>query len=287
MEKLDKTNSLKRFTNYKKEFMKIILLIIVFFFGALFLFPFYWMITGAFKIQMVALSIPPEWFPKAPTLDNIRLLAKIPSGRWFFNSLFVSVATTFLVCLTGSMAGYSLSKKRYPGRKFIFWLFVAVMALPKQIILVPLFIMMKKMNLFDSYPGLILPAIGWPFGVFLMKQFTETLPTELLESSKIDGCTELQIFYKIVLPLVKPGLGALAIFTFMSSWNDYFWQLIMIKTTIMKTIPLGIAGMQEEYATNYGLLMAGSTMASIPMIAVFLGFQKYFAQGITMGAVKG
>ncbi len=271
----------------KKIFIDSVLVGVVLLFALMFLFPFYWMVTGAFKIQMVAISIPPEWFPKAPTLDNIKLLSRVPSGRWFLNSLFISGATTFLVCITSAMAGYSLSKKEFPGRNIIFWIFVAVMTLPKQVILVPLFVMMRRMDLFDSFAGLILPAVGWPFGIFLMKQFTQTLPSELLQAAKIDGCTELQTFCRIVLPLVKPGIGALAIFTFMSSWNDYFWQLIMIKSTPMKTIPLGIAGMQEEYATNYGLMMAGSTLASIPMIAVFLSFQKYFTRGITMGAVKG
>lgn len=284
---MDKANSIKPSRGRKKVLVKIILLSVVILFALMFLFPFYWMITGAFKTQMVAISIPPEWFPAAPTLDNIGLLKNIPAGRWFLNSLFISGSTTLLVCLTSSMAGYSLAKKKFPGSKIIFWIFVAVMALPKQVILVPLFDMMKNLDMFDKFTGLILPAVGWPFGVFLMKQFTQTLPSELLEAAKIDGCTEFQTFYKIVLPLVKPGIGALAIFTFMSSWNDYFWQLIMIKSDLMKTLPLGIAGMQEEYATNYGLLMSGSALASIPMIAVFLAFQKYFTRGITLGAVKG
>lgn len=273
--------------NYDNPIINYILLAVVLLFALLFLFPFYWMVTGAFKIQTVAISIPPEWFPIHPTLQNFKLLTRIPAGRWFFNSLFVSLATTFLVCLTSTMAGYSLSKKKFPGRDIIFWVFVAVMALPKQVILVPLFVMMRQWNLFDTFPGLILPAVGWPFGIFLMKQFTQTLPGELLEAAKIDGCSEMRTFINIVIPLVKPGIGALAIFTFMSSWNDYFWQLIMIKSTAMKTIPLGVAGMQEEYATNYGLLMTGSTLASIPMIIIFLVFQRYFTQGITMGAVKG
>lgn len=277
----------KTVKSYDNPVINFLLVTAVILLALLFLFPFYWMVTGAFKIQTVAISIPPEWFPMNPTLQNIKLLSRIPAGRWFFNSLFISFSTTLLVCITSAMAGYSLSKKKFPGRDVIFWVFVAVMTLPKQVILVPLFIMMRQWHLFDTFPGLILPAVGWPFGIFLMKQFTQTLPGELLEAAKIDGCTEIRTFINIVLPLVKPGLGALAIFTFMSSWNDYFWQLIMIKSTPMKTIPLGVAGMQEEYSTNYGLLMAGSALASIPMILVFLFFQRYFTQGITMGAVKG
>jgi multiple sugar transport system permease protein len=273
--------------NCSNGIVNFIMLVTVFFFAALFLFPFYWMVSSAFKVQMVAISIPPEWFPKEPTLANLQLLGRLPVGRWFFNSILVALTTTFLVCATSAMAGYSLAKKVFPGRDLIFWIFVAVMTLPKQVILVPLFIMMRKLNLFDTYPGLILPAVGWPFGIFLMKQFTQTLPSEILQAAAIDGCSEIQKFTKMVLPLVKPGIGALAIFTFMSCWNDYFWQLIMLKSTLMKTLPLGVAGMQEEYGTNYGLLMAGSALASIPMITIFLVFQKYFTQGITMGAVKG
>lgn len=262
-------------------------LAIVFLFSIVFLFPFYWMITGSFKLQMVAVTIPPEWFPKKTTMENWERLFRMPAFRWLINGTFVSFITMSLVCLTSAMAGYSLSKKQYPGQKFIFWMFVAVMTLPKQILLVPLFTIISKLNWIDTYKGLIAPAVGWPFGVFLMKQFTQTLPTELLEAAKIDGCSEWRIFWNIVIPLVKPGLGALAIFTFMSSWNDYFWQLIVIRSTPMKTLPLGVAGVQLEHATDYGILMSGATLSSLPMIIIFLLFQKYFTQGITMGAIKG
>lgn len=271
----------------KNNIVSYILLAIVFILALLFLFPFYWMISNSFKSLFVAISIPPEWFPKEPIIDNYVQLFKRDTGRWLFNSIAVSAGTTILVLLTSSMAGYSLSKKEYPGRNQIFWIFVAVMTLPKQVLLVPLFILMRDMNLFDTYTGLIVPAVGWPFGIFLMKQFTQTMPSELLQSADIDGCSEWKKFTNIVLPLVKPGLGALAIFTFMSSWNDYFWQLIMIKRTTMKTLPLGVAGFQEEFNNNYGIMMAGSTLASLPMLVVFLTFQKYFTQGITLGAVKG
>ena len=148
------------------------------------------------------------------------------------------------------------------------------MTLPKQILLVPLFTIISKLNWIDTYKGLIAPAVGWPFGVFLMKQFTQTLPTELLEAAKIDGCSEWRIFWNIVIPLVKPGLGALAIFTFMSSWNDYFWQLIVIRSTPMKTLPLGVAGVQLEHATDYGILMSGATLSSLPMIIIFYYFKS-------------
>lgn len=253
----------------------------------IFIFPFYWIITGSFKDLGAAIASPPEWFPKNPILENWSSLMNQPVVRWTFNSFFIAISTTFLVCLTSSFAGYVLAKKRFPGRRIIFWLLIMAMALPKQVIMVPLFNILTSLDWIDSYKSLILPAVGWPFGIFLMKQFSETIPTELLEAAKIDGCSEIKIFMKMVLPIVKPGVAALAIFTFISSWNDYFMQLILIRSTKMQTLPLGIAQMQLEFTTNYGLMMAGAALASIPMIIIFLIFQKSFTQGITIGAVKG
>ncbi|MDR6551093.1 carbohydrate ABC transporter permease [Paenibacillus qinlingensis] len=252
-----------------------------------FIFPFYWIVTGAFKIQTVATQIPPEWFPLKPTLQNWTDLFKNPVWRWTFNSFVIALLEMFAICLVSASAGYVLAKKVFPGRVFIFTMFIAAMALPKQVILVPLFTMLADFGWVNTYHGLILPAIGWPFGVFLMKQFSQTIPGELIEAAKIDGCSEFRLFGTIILPLLKPALGALAIFTFIASWNDYFSQLIMTRSTSMMTLPLGVATMQGEFTTNYGIMMAGAALASVPMIAIFLVFQKAFTQGITMGAVKG
>lgn len=260
---------------------------ILMFLTVFFIFPFYWIITGAFKRQTVATQIPPEWFPLQPTLQNWVDLFNNPVWRWTFNSFFISFVEMIAICLVASLAGYVLAKKVFPGRKIIFTMFVAAMALPKQVILVPLFTMLADFGWVNTYRGLIIPAIGWPFGVFLMKQFSQTIPGEVLEASKIDGCSEIRMFSTIVLPLLTPALGALAIFTFIGSWNDYFSQLIMTRSTPMMTLPLGIATLQGEFTTNYGVIMAGAALASLPMIAIFLLFQKAFTQGITMGAVKG
>lgn len=265
----------------------IIALIALCIFMIVFIFPFYWIITGSFKNLGSAIAVPPEWWPKLPVLDNWKSLFNQPIVRWTFNSFFIAISTTFLVCVTASLAGYAIAKKRFPFKKAIFWSLIIAMALPKQVIMVPLFNILTSFGWMDTYKSLILPAIGWPFGIFLMKQFSETIPTELLEAAKIDGCSEIGIFAKIVLPIVKPGVAALAIFTFISSWNDYFMQLILIRSTDMQTLPLGVATMQLEFTTNYGLMMAGAALASIPMIIIFLIFQKSFTQGITIGAVKG
>lgn len=254
-----------------------------------FIFPFYWIATGAFKTQTVAIAMPPEWFPLNPTLDNFKILLTPLTLRWFFNSVFVSLMTTLLVSVSASLAGYSLAKKRFPGNKLIFVLFVAAMALPKQVILIPLLRFITDLGWMDTYKALIIPAVGWPFGVFLMKQFSQGIPTELLESASIDGCGEIRKFVSIVVPIIKPGIGALAIFTFISSWNDYFTQLIFTNSEVMKTLPLGVAAMSQsaEFSLNYGLLMAGALLASLPMIIVFICFQNFFTQGVTVGAVKG
>ncbi|WP_291631124.1 carbohydrate ABC transporter permease [Clostridium sp.] len=254
----------------------------------IFVFPFYWIMTGAFKSQPDTIKIPPQWWPSAPTLENFKqLLIQNPAGRWLFNSIFISLVTMILVCLTASLAGYVLAKKRFYGQKFVFSVFIAAMALPKQVVLVPLVRIINFLGIHDTLAAVILPLIGWPFGVFLMKQFSENIPGELLESAKIDGCGELRTFINIAFPIVKPGFAALAIFTFINTWNDYFMQLVMLSSRNKLTVSLGVATMQAEMATNYGLIMAGAALSAIPIVAVFLIFQKSFTQGITMGAVKG
>lgn len=273
----------------KVNVLGIVSMVILIALAIFFMFPFYWILTGSFKLQAVAITIPPEWFPVNPTLENYKALLVPLTARWFFNSVFISLSTTALVCVSASLAGYALAKKKFPGVKIIFMVFVGAMALPKQVILIPLLKFITELGLMDSYAALILPAVGWPFGVFLMKQFSHSVPKELLESARIDGCGELRTFYSIVLPIIKPGIGALAIFTFISSWNDYFSQLVFTNSQTMKTLPLGLAAMSQgaEFTINYGLLMAGALIASLPMIVVFLLFQSYFTQGVTMGAIKG
>jgi multiple sugar transport system permease protein len=246
------------------------------------------MYVGSFMPDVDIARVPPILFPKKIYFENyIELFKTAPTLRWFFNSVFVSAATSFLIVMISSMAGYSFAKKRFFARDIIFYVLVFTMMIPRQILIVPLFKIVHELNMFNTLWGLIVPALGWPFGIFLMKQFMVTLPSELMESAKIDGCTELGIFFRIMLPLAKPGLGALAIFSFVSSWNDYMWQLLIISSKVLKTLPLGVATFQEEFSARNGLLLAGAGLASLPMIVVFLMFQKYFTKGLTLGAVKG
>ena len=252
-----------------------------------FIFPFYWIITGSLKSTAELNAVLPVWFPRDITGEHYQRLFVEPSLKWLVNSVLMSVSSMALVCVVASMAGYVLAKKRFPGRAALFSLLVGAMALPKQVILIPLLREMSSLNLYNTIWAVIFPIVGWPFGVFLMKQFSEGIPTEMLEAARIDGASEAKTFISIVLPMVKPGIGALAIFTFINSWNDYFMQLIMLSSTSNLTISLGIAKLQAENSTDFGLIMAGAALAAVPIIIIFLIFQKYFTKGIAMGAVKG
>ena len=266
---------------------KVITNVVLVLLAIFFIFPLYWIITGSFKDPIAVNANPPVWFPTSPTLNNYERLFQNPALRWLGNTVFMAVMAMLLTCITASMAGYALAKKRFPGRKLVFSIMICAMALPKQVILIPLLKEMSFFNLHDNIWSVILPTVGWPFGVFLMKQFSETIPGEMLEAARIDGAGEVRTFVKIVLPMMTPGIGALAIFTFINSWNDYFLQLIMLNSRNNLTISLGIAKLQAEMSNDFGLIMAGAALAAIPIIAVFLMFQKYFTQGIAMGAVKG
>ena len=251
------------------------------------LFPLYWIVTGSFKDVIAINAKQPVWFPVEPTLENYQKLFSRPAFLWLFNIIFISAAAMILTCITASLAGYALGKKRFIGRGVLFTIIICAMALPKQVIVIPLLQEMTFFHLNNNIWAVILPTVGWPFGVFLMKQFSETIPTEILEAARVDGAGELRTFFSVVFPMIKPGIGALAIFTFVNTWNDYFLQLIMLQKREVLTISTGIARLQGEVSSDFGLIMAGAALAAVPIVAVFLMFQKYFTQGITMGAVKG
>ena len=266
---------------------KIFVVIVLALLAVFFIFPLYWILTGSLKDAITINARTPQWFPLNPTLDNYVRLFKQPAIQWLLNTIIIAVAAMALTCITAALAGYALAKKRFWGQTVLFSLLVCAMALPKQVIVIPLLQEMSALGLNNHLLAVILPTVGWPFGIFLMKQFSETIPTEMLEAARIDGASEVRTFVSIVFPMVKPGVGALAIFTFVNPWNDYFLQLIMLQRREVLTISTGIARLQGEVSSDFGLIMAGAALAAIPIVAVFLMFQKYFTQGITMGAVKG
>ena len=278
-----KTTDLSGTSTGYKVFAAVVLVLLAIFF----LFPLYWIVTGSFKNVIEINANYPIWFPQNPTVENYAELFERPAFKWLFNIIFISAAAMVLTCLTAALAGYALGKKRFYGRAVLFTIIICAMALPKQVIVIPLAQLMTFLHLKDTLWAVILPTVGWPFGVFLMKQFSESIPTEILEAARVDGAGELRTFASVVFPMIKPGIGALAIFTFVNTWNDYFLQLVMLITEENWTLPLAIANMQGEMSTDYGLIMAGAALASVPIIIVFIAFQKYFTQGIAMGAVKG
>ena len=275
-------HSVQKTTPYRV--ISVLLLVVL---AVLMIFPLYWIITGSFKDARTINSATPVWFPVNPTTDNYTRLFERPAGIWMFNTVFMCVMSMLLTCVAAAMGGYALAKKRFTGRVVLFSVFVCAMALPKQVILIPLLKEMAFLNLHNTLWAVIFPTVGWPFGVFLMKQFSENIPGEMLEAARIDGAGEARTFVNIVFPMIKPGVGALALFTFITAWNDYFLQLIMLNDMDVLTISLGIAKLQSELSTDYGLIMAGAALGSVPIILIFLMFQKFFTRGITMGAVKG
>jgi multiple sugar transport system permease protein len=206
--------------------------------------------------------------------------------RWFFNSAYIAVVVTIGILLLDTMAGYVLAKKRFPGRNLIFWLIIATMMIPGQITLVPLFMMVQNLQLMNTHWALILPDLSMVFGVFLMRQYMLSIPTDLLEAAKIDGASEWKTFWTVVVPLVKPALATLGIFTFMNVWNSFLWPIIVLNNADLYTLPVGLKTLQDQNLAIFKLLMSGAAVAAVPMIVVFIAFQRYFIRGLTLGGVK-
>ena len=275
---------------FVSRWLRYLALAIVVVLAIILLIPIIWMALGSFKIQRVALAYPPELIPSNPVLDNWeRLLINRPSLRWMLNSFIVAGGIAFFGVITSTCAGYAFGKKSFPGRTIFFWLILMTMMLPRQIYLVPLFVLMRNLDWFNSYQGMIAPYLVYPFGVFLMRQYMQSIPDELLEAGKMDGATEIQLFSQIVIPLSRPAIGAIAIFAFMAGWNDYLWQLVLSTEDIWMTLPVGVAKLTASGvgSIDVGVGMAGATFAFIPMLLIFLLFQNYFIKGITVGALKG
>lgn len=251
--------------------------------------PLYWMITGSFKIQLSAMSVPPEWFPAAPTLDNYRdLFNDKPTFRWLFNSILTAGSISLGAIITSTMAGYAFGKKQFIGKNVLFWLMLGTMMLPHQVLLIPLFLMITKLSWINTYAGLIVPFLTYPLGVFLIKQYMQSIPNELLEAARMDGASEIRTFTMVVVPMAKPAIGAIGIFSFVAGWNEYLWQLVVSDKEHMLTLPIAVSRLSQGLnSTNLGLAMAGATIAFIPMLIFFIVFQRFFVKGISVGALKG
>jgi multiple sugar transport system permease protein len=278
----------------------------------LFLAPFAWLVSASFQQIGDIFSWPPQWIPENPTIEGYKHFFGIGDAvvqsrgaggvsRWFINSAIVAVSVTTLQLFFNSLAAYVFAKRRFPGRDVIFLAFLATMMVPPTVTLIPNYLVLKHVPLFggndifglgghgwlDSYYGLILPGAVSAFGIFLLRQYMRSIPDELLDAARIDGASEFKIFWKVVLPLCRPALAAMAIFTFTYTWEDFFWPLIIISDSDLYTAPLGLALFVTKNRTAWDMLMAGSVIATLPMIVVFMVFQRNFIRGISLSGLKG
>ncbi|WP_055045887.1 carbohydrate ABC transporter permease [Devosia sp. A16] len=250
--------------------------------------PFVWMIATSFKPAAEVFQFPPTLFTADPQVDNYRrIFTTIPFGRAMANSLVVSVLVTLLQLITCSMAAYAFACLRFRGREALFLIYLAALMVPSQVTLIPNFIMIKTLGWIDTYQGLILPYAFSSFGTFLLRQYLKSIPAELMEAARIDGASHAQIYLTIVLPLAKPALGALAIFTFVAQWNNFLWPLITTTKPDMQVAIVALATLQGQYNTDWPLLMTGSVIAIVPVLLVFVFGNRAFIAGLTTGAFGG
>lgn len=252
------------------------------------LFPLYWALITSLKPQTSVARMPPAWLPRPFSLSSWETLLGNPDVlRWLGNSFIVATATTTGTVLFGGMAGYAFAKGRFVGRRSLFSLVVVLIMVSSQVLIVPIFVMLKSMHMLDTYWGLILPALASPFGVFLAKQFMQTLPDELFDAARIDGCSEIGLCFRIAMPLSKPVLAIIAVFSFLGTWNEFIYPLIITNSNEMRTLPVGLALLQNQYSLDYGLLMAAAILTTAPPLVLFLFMQRFLVRGITIGAIRG
>jgi multiple sugar transport system permease protein len=252
------------------------------------LLPLIWMISASVMPAGEATTDPPPFFPSRVTLEHYQtLFTRLDLGRHLLNSLLVALAATFLSLLFNSMAGYAFAKLRFPGRDRLFAILVGALAIPGQVGMLPLFLLTREMGLVNTYGGVLVPTLVSILGIFLIRQFALSIPDELLDAARIDGAGELRIFFSIVLPLSRPILATLALLTFMNTWNDFLWPLIVLTDESMQTMPVALAGLVGERALDTELMMAGAVLTVMPVLLVFLALQRHYIEGILMGSVKG
>ena len=250
--------------------------------------PLLWMLSVSFMPAGGASRFPPPLLPDVPTLDNYRaLFQRIGMGGYFLNSVLVSSAITLLSLMINAMAGYAFAKLRFAGRERIFKTLLAALVIPSQVTMLPLFLMLKEMGLVNSYAGVVIPGLASIFGIFLVRQYARSIPDELMEAARIDGAGEWRIFFRIVLPMLKPVLVTLSIFTFMGSWNDFMWPLIVLTDQTHQTLPVALASLSREHIQDVEMMMAGAVLTVTPVLLLFLALQRYYIQGLLLGSVKG
>ena len=252
------------------------------------LIPFLWMISTSLKSRGALMSIPIEWIPAEPTLDGYaKVFSRFPFLRTIGNSLLISVAYTLITLISASMAAFAFAKLRFRGSGAILSVYIATMMIPTQVTMIPLFVVMNRLGLIDSYASVILPSMFKPFAVFLLVQQMKTIPNDYIDAARIDGAGLFQTYRKVALPLCIPTLATLAVTTCMESWNDYLWPLLMLTDRNKMTLPIALSTLNGQYSTEYNVLMAGSLISMIPIIIIYIAAQKQFKSGLMAGGIKG
>ena len=250
--------------------------------------PLLWMISASFMPAGEANSYPPRLLPSRPTVEHyVALFSRLSLARYLLNSLLLSTAVTALALLVNSMAGYAFAKLRFRGRDGLFRALLAGLVVPVQVAMLPLFLLMRQLGLVNSYWGVIIPGMASIFGIFLIRQYALSIPDELLDAARVDGASEWRIYWSVVLPVIRPILVTLAIFTFIGTWNDFMWPLIVLSDEAKYTLPVALANLSGEHVQDTELMMAGSVLTVLPVLLVFLALQRHYITGITAGSVKG
>ena len=273
----------------RSMFQRIILYGLLGILGFVFMGPFLWLLSTALKPESADLfRQPPEFIPRPPVIGNFaKSWALLPFPRYIFNTFFIAFSTVFLSLTFCSLAGYALARMRFVGRNVLFYGILATTMVPFQVLLIPLFVVVLKLHLVDSYAGVILPVSVNAFGIFLLRQAFLTIPVELEDAARVDGCGPLRIYAQVMLPLVKPALATQAAFTFVAQWNDFLWPLVVLKSRELYTLQLGLASLQGVFGVNWRYISAASIIVVVPTIVFFLLTQRFFLRGLTAGAVKG
>jgi multiple sugar transport system permease protein len=252
------------------------------------LFPFLWMISTSLKSDQQVLIYPPVWFPNPPVWGNYSTVMQLlPFGRFLFNTAIVAITVTILELITSSLAGYAFARLRFPGRDKLFLLYLGTLMIPGQVTIIPNFLLMSWLGWVDSYAALIIPASFSAFGTFLLRQFFMSIPPELEQAARVDGCSFFGIYRRIIIPLSGPALATLAVFAFMTQWNAFLWPLIVTNKEMMRTLTVGIRYFGDDAPGQFNYLMAGTVMSIIPILALFLALQRYFVRGIAMTGLGG
>jgi len=272
----------------RRRMRKLIAFIVLSLGAASMVIPFLWMISTSLKTLREVFVFPPTFFGERLVWENyLRIADRFPFGRFFLNSTKITIIVVMVQLFTSSLAGFSFARLKFPFRDSIFALYLATLMVPYHVTLVPVFVIMRNLGWVDSHYSLIVPNLVSAYGTFLMRQFFLTLPEELVDAGKIDGCTPFGVFWRIFMPLCKPALATLGVFIFMWTWNDFVRPLIFINSIPKMTIPLGLSAMQGLYSTDWPVLMAGTFISLLPVLVVFVAAQEYFVQGVTMSGIKG